>query len=152
MGRQTALWQTVIRQRPIVGEVLESPEVGLEAVAPLEVDVEGDEVARRHSQVLGRGEVDVRDEPLRVLLLRRGAEPREEALDAPSPVPPGDGGGDLVPDRVGEHGLVSRAPADRAPHAPLDVPRAPAIIEERDVLLPRQPDEDTDAMRSCRVE
>ena len=50
-------------QRPIAGEVLQAREIGVELITRLEVDVEADEVEERQPQVLGRGVVDVRDEP-----------------------------------------------------------------------------------------
>jgi hypothetical protein len=66
----------------------------------------------------------------------------QEALDAPRPEPAHDGGGDLVADRVAEHGLVTRAGSRSGRDAAPNAARQLHIVQERDVLLPRQVDHD----------
>ena len=65
----------------------------------------------------------------------------QEALDVAAPVPADDRRRDLVADRVAEHGRVAGAHAHRLAHATLDVSDEAPVVEERDVLLPRKPDE-----------
>ena len=106
----------------VAGEVVEPREIRLEPLPRLEIHVEAEEVGERQVQVFGRRIVDVGDEPVRVLLLRRPVEPLEEALDGAAAVPAHDRGGDLVADRVAKDGGVAGArpdaPSPMAPRKP----------------------------------
>src|SRR5690606_30397145 len=73
-----------------------------------------------------------------ILLPRRPAEPLEEALDPPRTVPADDARGDLVPDCPGEERRVPRALGDAGADPPCDRSGAAPLVEEGDVLLPRE--------------
>ena len=123
--------------RAIAGQVVETGQVGLQALPRLEVHVEADHVEERQFQVLGRGVVHVRDERPRVLGLDRAIQLLQVALDATPAVPPDDRAGNLVADRVPENGRMAGACRDARAHALLDGRGAGGVVEEGDVLLPR---------------
>jgi hypothetical protein len=139
-------------ERLVAGLVVQAREVGLERVPVLEVDVEGVEVDERELEVLRRREVDVGDQPAGVLVLRRAVQALEEPLRAPAPVPAGDRSGDLVADRVRQDRRVAGDAADLLADALLDGARRRAVVEERDVLLPRQAGHDEQPVLGGLVE
>ena len=69
------------QQWPVIGEVLQATEVGLEILPALEIDVEREEVEARQAQILRRGVVDVGDQCTRVLIPRSAAQASKEAFD-----------------------------------------------------------------------
>ncbi len=127
-------------QRALAGEVLEPMHVRGQTLRIFEVDVEADEVQEVGPEVLGGRVVHVRRERPGVLRPRRADEAMQEPLDGGRAVPAHDGCGDLVADRVAQHRGVPGACAHLRTHALLDRARAAAVVEKRDVLLPRQPD------------
>ena len=126
------------QQRLLAGQVLQPVEVGLQRLAAFQIDVEADDVDERQLQVLGRREVDVGDQRTRVLGLDRAHQPRQEGLDLLPAVPAHDGRRDLVAHGVTQHGGVPGAGAHTGAHALLDVVGAATVVEECDVLFPRQ--------------
>ena len=73
-------------QRPIAREVVESREVGLEALLGLEVDIEAGQVDKPELEILRRRIVHVRDKAARVFAPGRPGEAFEEALRPPSSI------------------------------------------------------------------
>jgi hypothetical protein len=128
------------QKRSISRDVVEAPEIGLQELVGLEVDVEADQVEKRELEILGRGIVDVGDEGFRIDGLDRRAEPLDEALDAAASMPPDNRCGNLVADRVAEKRGMSCA----CPGASLDTIHDPLglspVIEKCDVLLPVEAD------------
>ncbi len=139
------------QQRAIVGQVLQPREVALEQLAPLQVDVERQEVKARQPQVLGGWEVDVGDQRAGVLIAGGATEALEKALYTSAPVPAHDRRGDLVADGVAEHGRVAGARADRRTHRLLDSIGGPGV-EKRDVLFPGDADHHQQAVLLRKVE
>jgi hypothetical protein len=139
-------------KRPVSREVLQPSEVRGELLGRLQIDVEGAQVEERKLEVLGRGVVDVRDEPVRIHVLRGPVQALDEALDAPPPVPADDRGGDLVAYCIAENRRVARAHLDEAADALHDRPGPRVVVKKRDVLLPRQSDEHTETMLGRAVE
>ena len=123
-------------ERKVVGDVLKPRQVGVEGLRSLEVDVEARQVEERQVQVLGRGEVDVGDQSLRILLLGGAVEALDEALDPAATVPADDRRGDLVADDVAEDSGVPGARAHSLAHDLLDPARSSASGKKRHVLLP----------------
>ena len=72
-------------QGPIAREVVEPGEVGVQLLPRFQVHVEGDDVQEGQVQVLGRGEVDVRDRRLRVFRPGGAVQPLQVSLDGPRP-------------------------------------------------------------------
>jgi hypothetical protein len=139
-------------QRLLPRQVLEPRQVRIEAVGRLEIDVEADEVQEGQIQVLGRRVVDVGDEPARVLRLGRAVQPLQETLHRPPAVPPHHRGRDLAADRVAQNRGVAGAGGHGGAHAVLDDDGQPRVIEEGDVLLPRNPDHDPQALPVSRLQ
>ncbi len=140
------------QQRTIAREVLQAVEVRAELLAALEEDVEAEEVEEPEVEVLGRRVVDVRHERGFVVGLDGVVQPAQELLGAPAPVPAHDGRRDLVADRPAEQRRVAGHGAGVGGHAADDVAHARAIVEERDVLLPREAAEHAQAVAARGVE
>ena len=133
-------------------EVVQTGEVGLEAIARLEIDVEAHEVEERQPQVLGGRVVHVRDEAVGILRLHDSCETLEVALDPPRPEPAHDLRRDLVAERVAEEGGMAGTGAYLGAHDLRDVGRALPIDQEADVLLGRETDHDAQAVLRGEVE
>ncbi len=133
-------------ERPIPREVVKPREVGLESLWGLEVDIEAGEVGEPELEILRRRIVHIRDKAARVFAPRRPGEALEEALDRARSVPPHDRSRDLVADRVAEHGRVAGAQGDSCPDPRLNRADAPAVPEERHMLLPGEPHHDAEAV------
>ena len=139
-------------KRPVSGEVLQPSEVRRELLGRLQVHVEREQIEERKLEVLARRVVDVGDEPVGIPLLGRPVEALEKALDARTSVPANDRRRNLVADGVGEHRRVALAGFDGAANALRDRLHPSALVEERDVLLPGQPDEHIEAVLGRLVE
>ena len=131
---------------------MQARQVRGETLAALEVDVERDEVEERKVQVLRRRIVDVRDEPVGVLVPDRVVKPLEVALDLAAPEPASHRRRDLVAEPVCEQRGM---PGDRAhllADDASDVRRRVAVDQVADVLLGREPDHDAEAVALREVE
>jgi hypothetical protein len=140
------------QERPIAGLVLQAGEVCVEPVAALQEDVHGTEVEKRELEVLRRRIVDIRDQAFGIRVLRRVVESLDEPLDPLPSVPADDGSGNLVADRVAEHGRVPCARRDAFSYALNDRAGAIPVLQKRDVLLPGDADEHTEPVLSGEVE
>jgi hypothetical protein len=129
-------------ERTVARDVLEPPQIRLQAGLRLETDVERDEVQERKLQILGGRVIDVCDERVAVLVLDRAVEPLEVPLDLLASVPPDERGRDLVAKRVAEERRMAGAHAGLLAHPPLDLAGVLSVNEKADVLLGRQADHD----------
>ena len=127
-------------QGPVAADVLEPREIGLELRTGLQEDVEADDVDERKLEVLRARVVDVGDERPGVACLGVVVEVLQESLDPPPSVPADDRGRDLVADRVAEHGGMAGAGPDPLANPLADRLDPLVVVQEGDVLLPRQTD------------
>jgi hypothetical protein len=126
-------------------------EIRVEAFLGFEIDVERNEVDAR-PEILRRRIVHVRDETPGILCLHRPKEPVEEALHRLPAMPADDRRRNLVANGIAEHCGVAGTGSHALAHATLDVIPALRIVEEGDVLLPRQPNHDAQPEPRSRVE
>ena len=129
-------------ERPVAGDVLQTAEIAAKGFLVVQVHVEGDEVDLGEVEVFRRREVGVADQRLGSDRLHLGAELVEERLDALFPVPAHDVGRNLVADHVREHGAMARRVAHSPTNRVADLGDDARRVEERDVLRPRNPDQD----------
>jgi hypothetical protein len=128
------------QQRRVTGDVLQPCQVGAQLGFAMQVDVEGADVEEGEIEKLGRREVDVGEQAFRRDLLRRPVQPPQKSLDAKAAVPPHDPRRNLIAERKHQHGRVIAELADLLHDLPPDRVPQPAIVEESDVLRPRQAD------------
>ena len=140
------------QQRLLAGDVLQARQVGAQLVLAVQVDVERADVEEREVEKLGRREVDVGEEAVGRCGLAFFVEAAEEALDAPLAVPAHDARRNLVAEREGEDGGMIAELADLRGDLAPDGALQRAVVEKRDVLRPRQPDHDAQALARGRVE
>ena len=140
------------QQRPVAGEVLQAGEVAPQVRLGVQVDVERADVEERQRQVLGRRVVHVGQERLRGRRLHVVVELANEALDPGLPVPPDDGGGNLVAEGEDEGGGVAGQLADPRDDVFADAAAEVGVVEERDVLRPGQADHHAQPVTRGRVE
>jgi hypothetical protein len=117
----------------------------------LEVDIEGNEVDEWKVEVFSGWIVNVRDDPLRVLVLRRSTEAGDVSLYSMPTVPAHNRGGNLIADRIAEHGRMAAAHCNPRSHAALYVPSAPRV-EKIDVVLAPQTQHDVEPVTLRGIE
>ncbi len=139
-------------QRLLAGHVLQAPEVGAQVGFAVQVDVEGAHVEAAHVEVLGRREVHVGHERVRRHGLDVVVELPQEAFDAGVAVPAHDRRRNLVAHGQHQRGRM-RGHATRRGHHPLPhLARERGVVEERDVLRPRDADHHAQAVPRGGVE
>src|ERR1043166_5232653 len=126
------------QQRAVTSQVLEPGEVGAPALRRLEVHVKGDQIEEGQFQVFGGGIVDVGHQAVRVFLSGRPIEAFYVALYLAVAIPANHRRRNLVSHRIAEHSRMSGAAPHALADALLDVPGTLEILEEGNVLLPRQ--------------
>ena len=131
------------QQRLVAYDVMQSCDVVAESLPRLEEDVETGEVEERKLEVFGRRIVDIRDERVWVLGLRRRAETLDEALDCAGPMPPHDRRRNLVTDAEAQHGRMTCALGGLGADALDDAACGAPALEKGDVVLPGEPDHDS---------
>src|SRR5207237_4573950 len=103
------------------------------------VNVETADIDEGKLEILRRGVIDVGDQTPRIRLLRGPVKTLEIALDATMPVPPHDVRGNFISDGITEHCRMFGTLVDAVADSPSD-PACPAtLIEECEMLLPREP-------------
>jgi hypothetical protein len=140
------------QKRAVPGDVMETGEVGLQRLVRFEVDVEADDVEERQLEVLGRRVVHVRDDRLAVDLFHRRTESLDVALDLPTPVPTDDRGRNLVADGVAEQRRMAGAVGGFPLHLVEDALRCLPVVEEGDVVFPRESDHHLQAVLVRNIE
>ena len=128
------------QHRSLVRQILDPRQVGLERLARLEVDIEADEIQKRQLQVFGGWEIDVADQGSGVLLLHYAVQALDEFFDTPAPIPAHNGGGNFIANRVAEQRSMAAAGARRGADPVFDGTTSSPLIEESDVLFPRDSD------------
>ena len=140
------------QQRLFAGKILQAREIRFELIARFEIDVEAVKIKERQLQVFGGREVDIRHQRGRILALGDAIKSMEEALDAAPAVPSNHACWDLIADRVAEDRRMSRVGPHVGRESCRDRVVAAFVFEERDVLLPRQADDDAQTVRRGNVE
>ena len=120
------------------GNVLKTREVRSLRGLLMQVDVEGADVEEGQIEVLRGWEVDVRQQALGRDFFRVLIEMVKEALDPKPAVPPNDVGWYLVADRKHQDCRVVRKLAHCVADPAPDLSLQSTIVQERDVLRPRE--------------
>src|SRR5262249_25198089 len=110
-----------------------------------------DEIQERQLEILGRGEIHIGHQRAGVFRFGRLVKAPDEAFDARFAVPTHDGRGNLVADHEAKHGGMAREARDIGAQLSQDTANASRVVEEGDVLLPRQPDHDAQVVGHCNV-
>ena len=135
------------QQRLVAGDVLQAREIGAQLGLAVQVDVERADVEEREIEKLGRRKIDVGEQALGRCALGVLVQRAEEPLDAHAAVPADDAGGISLPSANSEHGGVIAELANLARRSRVRIVALQrAIVEKRDVLRPRQPDHDAQAV------
>jgi hypothetical protein len=139
-------------ERPVLREVLQASEVSLEVGPAVQVDVESEEVGVLRQEVFRGGKTGVGVEDVGVFALGPVDQFLEELGDALGSEPAHHVAGDLVADEVAEDGGVAAVGVDRRDDGLLDLTPDLPLVEELDVLGPRDGDEAADAVLRAGVE
>ncbi len=126
-------------QRPIPRNVLQPRQVSLQPLARLEVDIETREIEKGQVKVFRRRIVDVSNQRRRIFQLHRSIKPADELLDLAMSVPADDRRRNLVSDCIRQQRRMVGARPHPVAHPLDDLRRTLAVVQKRDVLLPRQP-------------
>ncbi len=140
------------QQRLGAGHVLQPPQVGAQVGFAVQVDVEGADVEAAHVEMFGRREVHVGDRRVGRHRLDVGVELAQKALDARVPVPAHDRRRDLVAHRDHQRGRMRGDAAGGGGNGLTHVARERGVVEEGDVLRPRNADHDAQAVARRQVE
>ncbi len=140
------------QQRLGAGQVLQTPEIRAQIALAVQVDVEGAHVEAGEVEVFGGREVRVGEQRRRRRRLRVVVELAEEALDARRAVPAHHTRRDLVAHGEEQRGGMRRQATHIGGHLAPDAPCQRGVVEEGDVLHPRQPDHQAQALRVGGVE
>ncbi len=128
------------QQRLVSGNVLQPREVRAQLGLAVQIHVEGEDVEEREIEEFRRRKVDVREQAVgrgRLALFVQDAEITFDALPA---VPAHDTGWNFVAQREGQdRGMVAQL-GHLLDDLVADPPAERAVVEERDVLRPGQPD------------
>src|SRR5262249_44293264 len=140
------------QHRLLTGDVLQPRQIRAQLRLAMEIQVERADVEERQVEKLCRWEVDVGEKAVRRRGLRRLVEAAQESLDAHPPMPANHAGRDLVSECEGEYRRVIAELPDFRRELAANVALQRAVVEKRDVLRPRQPDHDVEALGRRRVE
>ena len=138
------------RQRP--GDVLQPRQVTPQLRLVVQVDVERAHVEERQLEVLGGREVDVGEQDVGRRGLGLVVQFAQEALDPALAVPADDGRWNLVAEGGHQHRRVIAQFVDAVDHRAADPAHGLRVVEEGDVLRPRQADHDPKAGLLRQVE
>ena len=139
-------------QRLVAGDVLKAREIRAQLVRAVQIHVEGADVEKRQVEELGRGEVDVGEEAVGRRRLRLFVEHTQKPLDACPSVPPHDAGRNLVAKRESEDGRMIAKFRNLRDQCPPNLTPERAVVEEGDVLRPREADHDAKTVLGRLVE
>ena len=140
-------------ERLVLGDVLEPREVAAEVDLAVEVDVEGDEVDEvGHVEVLGGRKVGVAHQRGGRALLHLVAQRAQEVAHAIGSVPAHDVGRHLVADEEAEERGMVAAGLARGAHGAADLRHQGLVVEEADVLRPRDGDQHAQPVLGGAVE
>ncbi len=134
------------QQRLVPGDVLEPRKIRPEFRLPMQIHVERAHIKDREIEKLGRRKVDVREQPVRRNAFCLFVQVAEEALDADVAVPANDARRYLVAKGREQDSRVPCESAHLTGDFPADRLDEAAIVEERDMLRPRQSDHDAQAV------
>ena len=138
-------------ERAIARNVLEARQICLERRLPLEEDIERDDIKEWQVEVLGARIIHVRRQSTLVLFLCSQVQALDEPLDLSPAMPADDRRGNLTADDVAEHRSVARAHPNLLAHPCLYGLCSPAIVQERDVLFPREAHHDSKPLLDRQV-
>jgi len=136
----------------VAGEVLEAGEVALEVELAFEVDVEGVEVDVGREEILGGRVAGVGVERAGIGLAGDVDEVLDEMDDTADAEPADHGCGDFVTDEVTEDGFVALVFEDGIADGLDDLAADGAVVEELDMLSPRDGNEGADAEFAAEIE
>src|SRR5262249_48498182 len=125
--------------------------VGRQFFPGLKVHVEGDKIQKRQLEILGTGETHIGHQCAGIFRLDRFATAPYDPFDARLPVPPPHAGRNLIADHETKPRRMAGEPRDIGAQITHDAADASRIVAECDVLLPRQPDHDAQAVGRCDV-
>jgi SAM-dependent methyltransferase len=138
------------KHRLVARYVVEAGEVGFEVFLLLEIDVKCDKVDEGQPQILCGGIVNVGNEASGILAFGGVVESLQVTLDAARTVPPHYGRRDFTAYNVAEDGRVVGAGTHLCACPILYRSGASSVIQEGDVLFPRQAYHDVEAMPAQR--
>ena len=130
----------------VAGDVLQTREIRAQVALPMQIHVERDHVDKRQVEILGRRVVDVGEQTVGRDRLGVVIELEQKSFDTLGAQPAHDAGGDFIAEREQQHRRMRRQRAhirhdvapDRAGHVP--------VVEERDMVRPRQAHHDAQAV------
>jgi hypothetical protein len=140
------------QQREMTGHVLQAREISPEVHLAMEVDIEGADIEKRQVEIFRRRKVHVGEQAVRRHRFALVIQFVQELLDACLSMPAHDSRRNLVAERKHQDRWVTTQLRDRGDDALPDTALRLGVIEERDMLRPRDPDHDAQTGARSLVE